>query len=135
MATHTQIQTAADNYWTTNFQAKFTAAQNAYAASHGGRYFQGILTPSTPPDDGALTNPDLTKKPTDQIERWIDVFTGGNALPNNNWAISVSIDVYNSPQGWGWVVNLVYTKGGETWARSFNTGPETFREQAWRRIA
>lgn len=135
MATHTQIQTAVDNYWTTNLRAKFIAVQEAYAASHGGRYFQGILTPTTPPDDGAVVNPDQTKKPTDQVERWLDVFTGANALPATNWPVSVSIDVYDGPDGKGWVVNVIYTKGGETWSRSFNTGPETWRERPWERVS
>jgi len=133
MATHLQIQTAADNFWTTN-QQKFIDVQDAYAAAHGGNYFQGIITPTTPPDDGAFTVPDLTKKPTDQAERWQDVFTGGNALPATNWPVSIRIDVYDGPRGKGWVLSVTYTKAGETWERAVNVGNETEREFAWRRV-
>ena len=134
MATHAQIQAAIDNFWT-NHQTKFVGVQNDYAAGHSGRYWQGIVTPATPPDDGALVNPDLARKPTDQPERWIDVFTGGRALPNTNWPASIHVDVYDGPDGKGWSVTVTYTKGGETWSRTFHVGPETWRERPWEKVS
>jgi hypothetical protein len=131
MANHAQIQAAIDSYWATTLAPKVASVQATYAASHSGRFWQGIITPTTPPDDGALVNPDLGKKPTDQPEDWDDVFTGPNALPTTNWPNSLRIDVYNGPSGQGYVVVGVYTKGGETWGRSINIGPETYRDLPW----
>jgi hypothetical protein len=132
-ATHTQIQTAADSFWTTH-NAKFTAVQINYAAGHNGRFWQGIRSHATCPDDGALVNPTLTSRPTDQIERWTDMFAGGRALPSTNWPVCLAVDVYEGPRGNGWSVTVAYTKGGETWARTYHFGPETRRERGWARV-
>jgi hypothetical protein len=134
MATHTQIQTAADNFWTTH-SAKFTAVQTDYASGHSGKFWQGLQTHAVYPDDGGGLDPVLTSRPTDQLERWSDVFTGGRALPSTNWPVCLRVDVYDGPQGKGWSITVLYTKGGQTWGRTYHIGPETWREQAWARIS
>lgn len=121
MATLTQIQNAIDSWMSSN-QAKLVAAQNAYYASHG-RYFQGITTPATLPDDGATVVADYAKKPTDQLEKWSDVFTGGNLLPGNVPA-QITIDVYDGPLGRGWMATLRFTKTGVTYRKTWAFGPE-----------
>jgi hypothetical protein len=127
MATLKQIQNASESFWATHGPTVISR-QNAYLAAHG-HYWQGIESHGTLPDDGVSKAPDLTKKPTDQLDRWLDFFSG-YSLPAT-WPISVRIDVYDGPQGKGWVVVLRFTKNGQTWQRSWNFGPETFREQAW----
>ena len=104
--------------------------QEAYAANHGGRYWQGIATPSNLPDDGALVAADYTKKPHDQAERWTDIFFGADVLPTNIPA-QAQVDVYDGPQGKGWTVTLRGTKNGNLYWRTWNVGPETWREQDW----
>lgn len=131
MATHTQIQNSIDSFFQAN-KGKFTSAQVAFKGSHR-VFWQGIETPSIPPDDGALVAPDLAKEPTDQPESWADVFVGPQELPAL-WPCSIRVDVYDGPLGKGRVTSLIYTKGGERWERSDNAGPETEHEQPWRRI-
>lgn len=131
MATNAQIQATIESFWT-NHQAKFIGVQDDYAVTHSRRYWQGIVSSSIPPDDGALVNPDLTRKPTDQAERWLDVFIGGRSLPSANWPASIRVDVYDGPGGTGWSVTVTYTKAGQTWSRTFHiAGPETWRESPW----
>src|SRR5512137_2488471 len=127
MATLKQIQNAADNFWATH-GPEVIARQNAYLAAHG-HYWQGIESHGTLPDDGVATAPVLTKRPTDQLDRWLDFFAG-YSLPST-WPIAVRIDVCDGPQGKGWVVVVRFTKTGKTYQRSWNFGPETYRNQAW----
>jgi hypothetical protein len=122
MPTLAQIRTAVEN-WRETIGPKLVNRQDDYAANHGGRYWQGILTPSTPPDDGASVTPDWTRHPTDQAEAWIDRFSGANALGSSIPA-QIRIDVYDGPLGTGYTVTLIITKGGRTYARTWSVGPE-----------
>lgn len=121
MPTVAQIQNAVDN-WVGNNQSKLVAVQDAYYAANG-RYFQGITTPDTLPDNGETVVADYSKKPTDQIERWSDVFTGGNLLPSNVPA-QIAIDVYDGPLGKGWAATLRFTKSLVTYQKTWSFGPE-----------
>lgn len=127
MATITQIQNAVDS-WVSSNQAKLVAVQDAYYASKG-RYFQGITTPAALPDDGATVVADYTKKPTDQLEKWSDVFTGGNLLPGSIPA-QITIDVYDGPLGKGWAATLRFTKSLQTYRKTWGFGPEP-RDTGW----
>ena len=129
MATIAQIKTAIENFRTAH-GPKIVARQEAYAANHNGRYWQGIITPTVPPDDGASVAADYTKKPTDQLERWADVFKAADALPANI-PCQISVDVYDGPLGKGWTVTLQGTKASKMYTRTWNVGPETWRETAW----
>jgi hypothetical protein len=124
-----EIKTAIENFQTTH-GAKIVARQEAYAANHGGRYWQGIITPAVAPDDGASVVADYTKHPTDQTERWTDVFTGANILPANI-PCQIRVDVYDGPLGTGWTVTLQGTKSGVLYWRTWNVGPETWRQTGW----
>ena len=129
-ATLAQIKNAIENFRATH-GPKIVARQNAYAAAHGGRYWQGILTPSTTPYDGASVTADYSRRPTDQLERWSDIFVAADVLPANIPG-QISVDVYDGPAGKGWTVTLVGTKAGIRYSRTWNVGPETSREQDWR---
>lgn len=128
-ATLAQIKAAIENFRDTH-GPKIVARQEAYAAAHNGRYWQGIITHNTPPDDGASTPADYTRKPTDQAERWSDIFTGANALPANI-PCQIRVDVYDGPLGKGWTVTLSGTKGGNYYWKTWNVGPETWRQHDW----
>ena len=114
--------------------AKFEAVQTDYFAAHG-KYWQGIETPATLPDEGTKEkDPDLTKKPQDQVEKWEDVFKGAELLPSK-WPATMRCDVYEGPLGLGWVLTLAVSEGGIRWQRSWNYGPEKWREDKdWREI-
>ena len=129
MATIAQIKTAIENFRTTH-GPKIVARQEAYALNHGGRYWQGIITPTVPPDDGASVPADYTLKPTDQLERWADVFKAADALPANI-PCQISVDVYDGPLGKGWTVTLRGTKAGNLYSKCWNVGPETYRAHDW----
>ena len=103
--------------------AKIAAVQDAYFATHG-RYWQGIETPDIPPDElTAVKSPDLTKRPTDQAEKWDDVFRSALALPST-WPASLRVDVYDGPLGKGWTLTVVATKAGVRYWRTWSVGPE-----------
>jgi len=127
-----QIQAQINN-WRDTYAPRIISKQEAYLAAHG-RYWQGILTPSAPPDDGASVAADWTRRPTDQLDRWADVFAAADALPANIPA-QIRVDVYSGPGGHGWTVTLIATKNGHTYYRTWNVGPETWRAQPWAEVA
>jgi len=128
MATLAEIRAAAEQF-RDDHASKFVRRQNAYFAAHG-RYWQGIATPALIPDDGASRSPDLSTKPHDQAETWADSFTGADALPAS-WPVRMSVDVYNGPSGHGWSVTVLVSKAGTTYMRTWNVGPEIYRETGW----
>lgn len=129
MATHAAIRSSIEGFWAGQ-RTRLEAAQTDYAAAHRGRFWQGLGTPS-PPDNGAKASPDFSSRPSDQPERWSDIFHGPLTLPPAAWPAQMRVDVYDGPRGTGWSATATYTKGGETWARTFHFGPETEREQDW----
>ncbi len=127
-ATVPQIQTSCDTFWNTN-RGKITAVQNTWKPGHR-NYWQGIATPTTLPDDGALVVADYSKHPTDQAEAWETMFTGPNALPASV-PCQMSIDVYDGPAGFGWTYTAVFTKDGFKYGRRWNIGAEPWRTHDW----
>lgn len=45
------------------------------------------------------------------------------------------VHVYDGPSGRGWELEILLTRGGETWRRVVHRGPETWRERGWERIS
>jgi hypothetical protein len=104
--------------------------QSIYASNHGGRYFQGLRTHSNFPIDAIETTADLLNShPTDQAETWLD------AIPTipSQWPCAFLMDVYNGPQGWGYVgsVYVYVSQLDRIYTRSQNVGPETHRTVGW----
>ena len=86
---------------------------------------------SQPPADGALVLPDLLYSfPTDQIGKSAQAQWDAAKLPVSLDA-RVRVDVYDGPQGKGFVVIVQSQLNGATWQRSINYGPETYRDQGW----
>ncbi len=96
-------------------------------------YWQGLESHATPPnhiDTVTILEPDqLATAPTDQAESWHDAeFV---ETPVSKWPCSMRVDVYNGPQGVGFVLILSFTFNGVLNVRAINEGPETHREHGW----
>jgi len=104
-------------------------AQAGYHATHG-RYAQGLLTHSSIPADGVEAAPDRKHaKPTDQAESWEQL----SNLPATMMS-ALRLDVYDGPEGVGYVVVVGVRIGGRLWQKRINVGPETWRAHGWREV-
>lgn len=135
MPTLAEIRQKADD-WLTAKWPTLVARQDAYFAAKG-RYWQGIRTPNAIPQDGADTAPVTNLKPAYQAEDWADV--GLTAAVLGTLPMRLRIDQYDGPSGRGWVATatVVVTSGAGagTYVRSRQVGPETWRTQAWTKVA
>lgn len=129
MATPAQIRNAVDAklaaLWTA-IQAK----QDAYAASHNGRYWQGLRTVANTPADGATALPDIgTRCPSDQPgDPW------PAAIRNTQLEMAIQMDVYDGPMGTGYQATVQVSIAGQTWTRTAQVGPEAWRVSGWTQI-
>jgi len=117
--------------WLTNRFSLLNSRQNAYFVSHG-KYFQGLITHSALPAQTtaatAVAAPDgLTFHHADRSETWQDF------LPeiNETLAGAIVIDVYDGPQGKGWIVTVYVRYNGTTYRRIKSVGPDTSRDAPW----
>ena len=127
-ATVDEIKRSCETFWNTN-RGKFTSVQNTWKPGHR-NYWQGIATPTTIPDNGALVVADYTKHPTDQAEAWATMFTGPNALPASV-PCQMTVDVYDGPAGFGWTHTATFTKDNVRYWRTWNIGAEPWRDHDW----
>ena len=94
------------------------------------RYFQGLSTHSVTPEDGAEVAPDrASDKPHYQNESWLSL--GG--LPATTMS-SLRMDTYDGPMGQGFVFSATVKIDGVTWERSWNSGPEQWRNSSWTEV-
>lgn len=101
--------------------------QTSFAASHDGKFYQGMRTPEPIPKDGEQRTLDKTLHPSDQAENWIDF---GLTLPTQQkWAIDLV--AYDGPDGKGYVLGAWVVEENKTKTRRWNFGPETGRNTAW----
>jgi len=57
---------------------------------------------------------------------------GKNRNPPNPAEVEFRVDVYESPQGWGYTVVSIWTdENGQTWKRSENHGPLEWMNHDW----
>jgi hypothetical protein len=62
--------------------------------------------------------------------------TLGVAGDGSGWPCQVTVDVYDGPQGLGYVaVARGRDAGGDIWAISRQVGPEAWREHGWQQEA
>lgn len=136
MPTLNQMRNAIDN-WVTNKWPTIVARQENFRTNQG-RYWQGLPTHFTCPahsnsTDGSKTGDRLSESPDDQgqFSTWLNVFPEwlSELLP-----ACVRVDVYDGPQGQGWVLTVEATHNGTTYRRSQNVGPESFRTQGWHEV-
>lgn len=118
------------NTWLTNHVGGvngLVARQNTYAANHGGRYWQGLITFSTVPNHtpgaaGDARADRLTVRPTDQAESWQDLFPEWDT---ENFAAAAKINVYDGPSGKGWNLTVFVRYNGVIYHRQKWWGPES----------
>lgn len=91
------------------------------------KYWQGIRIPATLPSDGNKLAPDKTLKPSDQSETWEDEAI---TLPAS-MECSVAVDIYDGPNGLGYVVRGEIEIANKKWIKIINIGNETYRNQDW----
>ena len=121
----TELKTKLDTLLN-NTAAQVAAAEDDYYSMFG-RYWQGARTHAVPPSDGATAAPDLTRKPSDEAASWSGM---GLALPAQTEA-ALSVDVYRSRAGHGYIVNADVIVAGVYYRRSRNFGPESWHERDW----
>ena len=107
--------------------AQVAAVQENYRSIKG-RYWQGARTHTATPSDGAKIATDPTRKPSDQTETWTSF---GIELPAQTEA-ALSVHVYETRAGHGYVVNADVIVGGTYYRRAVNHGPETRRGHDWK---
>lgn len=129
MATPAQIRNAVDTRLTQLWNA-IQNKQDAYAAAHNGRYWQGLRTKAIAPADGATELPDVGQAcPTDQLgQPW------PNAILTTPMEMALQIDVYDGPAGRGYQAQVWVTIGANTWTRVAQVGPETYRAHGWTQL-
>lgn len=128
MPTLNQIRNQVDSELGPLWQA-ILSRQETYFAAHG-RYWQGIRTHNDLPAHDTNTTdekPAVDSAPTDQVEKWSDFLP--EILTNQKFALQC--DVYDGPQGQGFVGTIWFKHNGNIYARSQNHGPETWRTQGW----
>jgi len=99
----------------------------AYAAAHGGRYWQGLRSHAVNPADGALVLPTIgTTCPVGQPgDPW------PAAARTTAIEMAVQVDCYRSPDGDGYQATVTVDVLGTTYSRTQQVGPETWRTEAW----
>ena len=131
MPTLKQLRDKADA-WLTPRWTIMVDRQETYRAAHG-RYWQGLIFHTVIPEAtttkwGDLIPDRLTVKPSDQAENWLDFLP---ELEGIAVAAALWVDVYDGPQGHGFVANLAARYNGTLYHRAQNRGPETWRTQDW----
>ena len=97
-----------------------------------GRYYQALESHATAPD--VPTVPDeINASPSDQPESLALFWDTYAALPEV-LAWSFRIDTYSGPEGDGYVLTVSTVVNGETWQRSVNYGPDTWRNAGWYKV-
>lgn len=112
-----------------NLWATIQTRQETYAGAHNGRYWQGLRTHSITPTDGVTALPDVgTACPTDQLgQPW------PLSIRQTQMEMALRMDVYDGPAGVGYQATVFVTIVGQTWMRSAQVGPETWRTHGWQR--
>lgn len=129
MATPPQIRAAVDAKLVTIWTAIQTK-QNSYAASHNGRFWQGLRTHAINPADGLTVLPDIgVRCPTDQLgQPW------PNAVLTLPIEMAIQVDCYDGPLGTGYQATIWIVILANVWTRTTQVGPETWRTSGWAQI-
>lgn len=123
------LQKACDSFLSDLF-AQLQTAQAAYYQP-GGRYWQGLATPTPVPTKTARRAPDLTRKAGGHEAAWGDL---GLTLPDT-LPCAVEVHEYDGPDGAGWLLIGTVTESGVPWRRVLQSGPETWRAHDWTAVS
>jgi hypothetical protein len=103
-------------------------AKQEYFYQARGLFFQGLLTHTELPKDGAEVPPDNAEaKPHYQNESWLDM---GELPPA--MAAALRCDTYQSPNGAGYVITAEVEIDGTVYEKAINVGCEEYRSFNWR---
>ena len=103
------------------------AKEAAYAAAHGGRFWQGLRTHVITPSEGNTALPTIgTACPSDQPgQPW------PAAILTTPIEMAIQIDCYDGPDGTGYQATVTVDVLGTTYSRTQQVGPETYRNAPW----
>lgn len=99
--------------------------------------------PRPDPEDAAAYAHADARKPVQDARRFPQQTLRGGGRPTDapaEWVrppapdapiAAYSIDVYEGPRGIGWVANYEVLRGGVTYRKHINFGPEKWRERDW----
>lgn len=107
---------------------RLEAFQAQYYAVNA-RFYQALESHTAAPDVPEVPD-NIDASPTDQPEDLALFWESFAGLPDV-LAWSFRIDAYSGPDGDGYVVTISTVVNGETWQRSVNYGPETWRAADW----
>jgi len=124
------------NTWLTPRWANLVNKQEAYKTTNG-HYFQGLWTHTTDLEqtdalDGDTIPDNLASNPTDQPHDWRVLI--GNIFDTLPLPARLRFDVYDGPQGKGWVACLQVKYKTDIYQRCKQVGPETDRTHNWRKL-
>jgi Na+-transporting methylmalonyl-CoA/oxaloacetate decarboxylase gamma subunit len=108
----------------------FIERQDAYLKMTG-RYFQALDSHDgdRPQNGVGKYPPGWFSHPTDQQYRWADF----DAIKFEPMSFNARIDVYDGPEGQGWVI-CYQADLGALWERCRNNGPEILRNTEWHEV-
>jgi hypothetical protein len=110
--------------------AKLQSFESDYKADGKRNYFQTLISHSQVPADGQTLPPDkLAAGPTDQAGQLSDFWSDAQLAAQLPYAFRT--DVYDGPEGAGYVLTVQVKIGGELWEKSTNVGPERWRDSDW----
>lgn len=131
------VESTIDAAYSGTYEPMIRAQQAAYLAANG-RYWQGLITHTAYPKDGATVVPDnLAAKPSYEALDWLDLNYPKDGLGNPvAIASQAEIHQYLSVDGPGYVV-IIRWQASDTlnvYERSVNYGPtsEDWRTRGWR---
>lgn len=126
------------NAYSASFVSTIKTYQDQFFIVNG-KYFQGLalLGPDVKPDGTTDIQTINTAAPVDQLTSWKDfapaVFKVTLKIP-----IQITLNVYHSPDGWGWVLRAEcwyagldpdqYGTYGNHWVYMHNEGPEEMNQ-------
>lgn len=111
----------------------FRNTQEDWKAAKG-EYFQGLISHTIRPNNGAETSPDnLAAHPTDRPSDWNDFLTFSQVPINLPASLPAALifNVYEGPGGWGWECRSEFDYNGLRYSKVWNTGPESGRNADW----
>lgn len=126
-----QIRDYVDAWLVARWPTVVARQQNYFA--NKGRYWQGLKTHTIEPSHETNVVERLADRldqsPTDQFENWRNVFPewDGEGLP-----AAFQVDVYDGPDGKGWVLTVWVRIRGTVYTRAQNVGPQSYRTYGWR---
>lgn len=131
MANLAQLRDRVDAWLADKWPTVVARQQNFF--TNRGRYWQGLRTHTIIPahtngSDGDSAPDRMDDNLTDQYENWRAVFPEWDGVPI---PCALQVDVYDGPQGKGWVARIFVTFNGATYTRAQNVGPHSWLTQGW----